>query len=164
VCAAFSAGVTSSNTGVITCSVSNASSYQWLQCTNNGTSFTVIPNATSQSFTPTANGSYACKVNKGGCVDTTTCFTISDVGMLDVDILQVTVYPNPAHDVLQLSSIKNIQNIVVFDVAGHQLMMQRNIHDKNIALNISSLSAGMYLLRADDGQGHFSNYQFIKQE
>ncbi len=164
VCAAFSAGVTSSNPGVITCSVSNASSYQWLQCTNNGTSFTVIPNATSQSFTPTANGSYACKVNKGGCVDTTTCFTINDVGMLEVDILQVTVYPNPAHDVLQLSSIKNIQNIVVFDLAGHQLMMQRNIHDKNIALNISSLSAGMYLLRADDGQGHFSNYQFIKQE
>lgn len=164
VCAAFSASVTSSNTGIITCSVSNASSYQWLQCTNNGNSFAVIPNATAQSFTPSTNGSYACKVNKGGCVDTTACFTINDVGMLEVDILQVTVYPNPAHDVLQLSAVKNIQNIVVVDVAGHQLMMQRNMHDKNITLNISSLSAGMYLLRADDGQGHFSNYQFIKQE
>ena len=163
VCALFSAGVTPTSNGVISCTVSNASSYQWLQCDNNGTTFTAISNATSQTFTPTANGSYACKVVKNACVDTTVCYTVNDVGFNELKSFNISIYPNPAHETLQVVSSQIIRQLSVFDIAGHQLMNLNNIHQSNTSVDISSLAAGMYLLRIENTKGNFSNYQFTKQ-
>jgi PKD repeat protein len=42
-------------------------SYQWLDC-NNG--MAVIPGATAQSYTASANGNYSVQVTQSNCTDT----------------------------------------------------------------------------------------------
>lgn len=47
--------------------------YQWMDCSSN----TPIPGATSQSYTATANGSYAVIVTQNSCSDTSLCYNIN---------------------------------------------------------------------------------------
>lgn len=60
---------------------SNASSgtFQWLDCDNN---LSVIPGATSSSYTPLAvSGNYAVEVTLNGCSDTSTCYLVDFTGI-----------------------------------------------------------------------------------
>ncbi|MEN9567950.1 MAG: hypothetical protein RLZZ69_3146, partial [Cyanobacteriota bacterium] len=47
-------------------SFANGATYQWLNCDSN----TLIPGATSISYTATANGNYAVIITQDACVDT----------------------------------------------------------------------------------------------
>ena len=69
-------------------------SYQWLECP----AMTLISGATSQSYTATANGDYAVIVSHNGCVDTSTCYTISTIGIIENDFgNKFLFYPNPSN-------------------------------------------------------------------
>lgn len=48
----------------------SGNSYQWVSCDS---SYTSIPGATSTSFYPSSNGSYALILSDGNCTDTSTC-------------------------------------------------------------------------------------------
>lgn len=66
-------------------SAANGASYQWLDCNDN---YSVIPGETSQSFSPSSNGSYAVQIYEVGgiCVDTSACYTISVIGISEYDL------------------------------------------------------------------------------
>lgn len=49
-------------------------SYQWTNC-NNG--YSAITGQTNKSFTPSASGSYAVKILKNGCIDTSNCIYVN---------------------------------------------------------------------------------------
>lgn len=73
------------NTSVIALDVQlvsavSGATYQWLDCNNNNA---IIQGATSQSFSPASNGSYALEITENGnnCADTSSCYTISVVGL-----------------------------------------------------------------------------------
>jgi len=65
-------------------SAANGASYQWLDCNNN---FSEIFGETNQVFSPASNGSYAVEVTAlgGVCSDTSTCTTISVIGLDELD-------------------------------------------------------------------------------
>ena len=74
--------------------------YQWIDCQNGNTP---ILGATNQSFTPTQNGSYAVIVTQSGCTDTSSCYTISTIGIEGVEALSgIKIFPNPAKDRLYI--------------------------------------------------------------
>src|SRR6185436_13031654 len=52
--------------------------YQWLDC-NNG--MAVIGGATSQTYSPPANGNYAVAVTANNCTDTSACHLVTGVGI-----------------------------------------------------------------------------------
>ncbi len=56
--------------------------YKWLDC-NNG--YAVIAGATSQTYTPTSNGSYAVEIKQNGCIDTSACYSITNIGVIEND-------------------------------------------------------------------------------
>jgi hypothetical protein len=161
VCANFSSNITTSVFGVMTASVANASSYQWLSCESNG-SFTAIPSATSQSFTPTQNGSYACKVVKNGCTDTTACKSISNVGLADVALLQaVRLYPNPGTEEVTIE-MPTSMNVQLVSVLGEEVNVQRTVSSGKIQFDIHEIPAGIYFVRCTKNHQTIS-YKFIKQ-
>ncbi|MGZ0014781.1 T9SS type A sorting domain-containing protein [Yeosuana sp. AK3] len=70
-------------------------------------------------------------------------------------------YPNPANDFIKLSAEKNINKIEVYNLLGQQVKSEL-INRNEAEVNISSLSKGVYLVKAfiDDAEG---TYKFVKQ-
>ena len=63
--------ITSNN--VTLTATQTGATYQWFECQNSTTLSNAITGANSQSYTPTISGYYACEINLGGCVVTSTC-------------------------------------------------------------------------------------------
>lgn len=69
---------------------SNAT-YQWIDCDNNQ----AIPGEVNQTFAASANGNYAVIVTVGGCSDTSACQVVQTIGVSQLELLDVSMYPNP---------------------------------------------------------------------
>ena len=67
-------------------------SYQWLDC-NAG--FAPITGETDSSFAPSVSGSYAVRVTKGACADTSNCLLITSSSRIQHRISELEVFPNP---------------------------------------------------------------------
>ena len=122
-------------------------SYQWIECDDQ---FLPIPGATNQTFTPTQNGSYACIINQNGCSDTSSCYTISTIG-IDENYLSsgIKVYPNPANDKLyiDLNTLISGGRIEIINTLGKVVLQKEIGVSKVIELNIDHLKAGEYIVR-----------------
>ncbi len=61
---------------------STTANYEWVDCNNY---FILINDETSQTFIATSNGSYAVIVTENGCSDTSACFIINQVGIVELN-------------------------------------------------------------------------------
>ncbi len=138
-----SAAVTS-NGGTLIASETGAS-YQWINCSNGNTP---IPNATNQSYTPTSNGSYAVRVTKGGCIATSTCQSMINVGIHEADgnSLGLVMYPNPTGGqfVIRLSATEP-GTVFIHNALG-ELVYSHAITHHTAAVDLSQFSAGIYVV------------------
>ncbi len=135
--------------------------YQWLSCNP----YQEIIGETNQTFTATANGNYAVVVTENGCTDTSACYTVIGIGINDVNLLaHIELYPNPAHDQLQLQSSTILQNaeITVWNMMGQTLLSDKNISGKNYVIDLTSLAAGNYYIQVRDMQRCFVGKVFKK--
>lgn len=73
----------------------------------------------------------------------------------------LTAYPNPANNLLNLASEKSIDTVVVYNILG-QAVMNAKPATTNPALNISGLTAGVYVINVTSA-GNTSSVRFIKQ-
>lgn len=118
--------------------LSNAT-FQWVDC-NNG--YAPINGATSQSYTATANGSYAVIVTSNNCSDTSACYPISTIGLHENNTaLQVTLFPNPAKTTVSVQSSEAIQFIDLYSIDG--TFIKRTTM---AVVSVEELSQGVYLL------------------
>jgi hypothetical protein len=146
-CAGITNTITmNAQTLTLTCSVSGAT-YQWIR-TDVGNQ--AIAGATSQTYTPTVNGSYACKITKNGCVNTSAPISVDKVGLEEFNNdFNVTLFPNPANDFVVASFITAATNIQVqlFDVVGKLIDAKILQSKNNITINTENLSKGVYTLK-----------------
>ncbi|HLA56889.1 MAG TPA: T9SS type A sorting domain-containing protein, partial [Flavobacterium sp.] len=64
----------------------------------------------------------------------------------------ITVYPNPAHDILNVKGQNNIKSIQLFDVQGR--ILQTNLVNENTAtIDISGKQSGIYFLKITSDKG-----------
>ncbi|SEQ97109.1 Por secretion system C-terminal sorting domain-containing protein [Hyunsoonleella jejuensis] len=73
-------------------------------------------------------------------------FSVAAPFSLSTDYFNKTnfkVYPNPAKDVINISSKFSIENIQLFNVLGHKVLEVSKTHQ----LNIENLKSGVYLLK-----------------
>ncbi len=80
-----------------------------------------------------------------------------------IDNTWFNIYPNPANEVLNISS-KNNQGdieITVYDAFGKRVLFQNEKNKSNIQLNVSSLQIGSYFYEIKNGQ-IWSRGKFIK--
>jgi hypothetical protein len=116
--------------------------YQWLLCPG----LTPVAGATSQTYSPGTAGSYACVVTLGSCTDTTACGLVS-VGIEPLfDKLGLSVYPNPANDVINIVLDKATASLSIHSVTG-QLISQYESFTGKKTIDVSELPAGLYILK-----------------
>ena len=69
----------------------------------------------------------------------------------------ISIYPNPSNDFIQLSSLSQIDNYVIYNTLGIQV--SSGIISNNERIDIQNLTNGIYFLKLDNG----STLKFIKK-
>jgi predicted outer membrane repeat protein len=134
-----------SQSGLVLTANENGASYQWIDC-NNGNQ--PVPGANAQSFSVTANGSYAVIVTKNACTQTSSCTTISTVGMPDLTVLNtVNLYPNPNTGIftIELNTTDEIM-LAIYDVLGKEIYHETlagHLH----TIDLKGQNAGVYFVK-----------------
>lgn len=122
--------------------------YQWLSCDSG---YKPILNATKRNYQPTKDGLYAVDISKGTCRDTSACVYYIFSGINDLlSSSDVSIYPNPAKDLIYIESNHRVLHIKVYDLMGKQVLTEKLL---NRAINIKNLTQGLYLLKLLDKSG-----------
>lgn len=138
-------------------------SYVWWLC-NNGTPSSGIINGTNQSYTASANGSYALQVTENGCTAFSSCYdlVVSNINQLDLTE-QLAVYPNPTTGSLtiDLGTIYENANIQITDINGK--VVYQKIARQTLLVNLElDQPAGIYFLSVTTESKH-AVVKLIKQ-
>ena len=90
--------------------------------------------------------------------DHTIFVSFSGMGVEETQNLQVTVYPNPAKDIVYVEG-EEIETIALFDMLGNHLRsMDCNISKE---LNVSGLPQGTYVLKLITQDGHVAYHKLV---
>lgn len=73
--------------------------------------------------------------------------------------IKVDIYPNPARDLLNISSSNTIKDIEIYNIIGQKLI-EKNIQSPNSSIDISKLSKGNYIIKVNTEKG-IVNKKFI---
>lgn len=142
----------STSTSGVTITANNAgASYQWLDCDDG---YAVIPGETAQSFTASVNGNYAVELTENECLDTSTCVSISNVGIIENSFgTAITVYPNPTEGnfSIDLGSVYEKAQVSIIDASGRVVHSKTTIQSQVIPLSVDE-SAGVYLVTIVAGE------------
>ena len=76
-------------------------------------------------------------------------------------VINYSVYPNPAEDVLNISSDSEISSISLYDIRGNRITMMR-CDDNHCMIDVSGLLPGTYLVRVFTAEGSRS-VKFVKE-
>ncbi len=129
--------------GAICAAAQSGASYQWIDCNNSQP----IDGATSQLFTATQNGNYACVVTEGGCSDTTNCVAVTILEVNKPNDYFVKVFPNPtAENIVLTHNYQADVTVRIIDNLG-RMVMEGRLNTQVANLNISSLATGIYQLQ-----------------
>lgn len=146
-----------SGTGTATANVTGGNppySYTW----NNG--------GETQTITNLAVGAYSVLVeetNNVGCVawGFYTVYGPNGAGVEEDFIGSVIMFPNPTADFINVSGDVQISEIIIYDVQG-KLVMQSKILETTASIDLSALSAGMYIVNLNTEKGLLKG-KFIKE-
>lgn len=127
--------------------IETGATYQWVDCNDN---YAPIAGETDDTFTATANGSYALVVTKNNCTDTSNCFNMTTVGLAyekDQDE-NLTIYPNPSTGIFNVAYTGSQQvRYTLSDISG-RIIKTGYISNDNTLLDLSSESKGTYFLKS----------------
>ena len=150
--------VTNSTPSLVASTLSD--SYQWLDCNNN---FSIITGETSQVFTADVNGSYAVELSQDGCIDTSLCYDITGVGIIEMaNSSAFSIYPNPNNGsfIIKTDLVEDNIQMEVFNIEG-KLIISRTLVGSEIrgkTISLSDLNNGMYYIKM-----HFSDKTYTQK-
>jgi len=140
-------------TGNTLTAAQSGANYTWVDC-NNGNQ--PIAGANGQTFTPTANGSYAVEVELNGCSAMSSCVQIGSVGLEEDKLDWLTIHPNPTTGMLMIT-VSQPTNAVV-SAANGTVIATLKLEGETV-LDATKFATGVYYLRTTEGQ----TVKFIKQ-
>ena len=124
-----------------------ATSYQWINCSDNS-----VVGTNNYEYTATDNGSYALIITSIGCIDTTECTTIAGLSVNENYSSMFNIYPNPSNGAIsvELSTINNLISII--DINGKIVKTIRTTKNQsNIDLN--HFENGIYFVKVETKNG-----------
>jgi hypothetical protein len=111
--------------GVMLTANSAGALYQWLDCSNGGS---IIDGETGQSFMVTSDGSYAVEIMINGCMDTSSCHTVTTTAIFNrVSEEQILVFQGSDNRTVYVDMRDMYQNIIlqVSDLNGRTIRKER---------------------------------------
>ncbi|UTW62303.1 T9SS type A sorting domain-containing protein [bacterium SCSIO 12741] len=143
------------NTSVLTAVNQSAQSYTWIDCQSGQ----MVSGQNTAQFSASQNGSYALIIEDNGCVDTSSCYTISSLqlGVYDPNTIEklVRIYPNPTSGefVLELNEEGKVYQVMIADAQGKLVWEQRNLTDSKQFIDLTAEPEGTYFISIQlDGQ------------
>lgn len=136
-------------------------SYQWVDCDDGNAP---IAAATSQSFTPSTAGSYACIIDNGECSVMTACLT-SSVGITESGFgNDFIIYPNPTAGNLRidLGEMYSETTVKIYNALGEVILDKSFGTTTQVDLEIIGAS-GMYMLEVTTAEGASARVNVVKK-
>lgn len=155
------------NDEVILSSNAVGCNYLWYDCqnnipTNNGTD-------TLQTFfpQPISIGYYSVIIDIDGCQDTSNCHIVITEGINVNDYSsKIKLYPNPSKDFFYLQSkgISGNADLKLSDIQGREVLSKQILfkQNKQIKINTSNLSKGVYIIKVQNTEGIFTSKIIIE--
>ncbi len=78
-----------------------------------------------------------------------------NLGTNKINTLSASIYPNPATNVLKISSVENVNKIIIYNLLGVKVLEKNSINDNDF-LDISSLSVGSYIVNVESAGKKYS--------
>ncbi|MFN8288040.1 MAG: T9SS type A sorting domain-containing protein [Chitinophagales bacterium] len=126
--------------GAVCSAVESNALYQWINCSTKQH----LTGATSQTYTATQNGSYACIVEKNNCTDTTDCVNVTTIGISNPSAYFFKVFPNPTNGLFTVEhNYPAASTIQITDALG-RIVGQFNLQASTTYVDISYLASGIY--------------------
>ena len=147
-------------TNTLTANTSNAT-YQWLDCTN----MSPVTGETGQSFSPTTDGSYAVQITQKGCSDTSRCFNVEIMGVMqETAFASIKCYPIPAREVVNIDLGKTYEEVTikVRDITGQLLSVNLFYLTDEITLRLPEPS-GIYLTEISVNNDFIATIKVLKE-
>ncbi len=120
-------------------------SYQWLDC-NNG--YAPLADEINQEFTATLNGSYAVEISKNSCADTSACYIVTTVSIVENSFEHtISVSPNPTNGLIYVnlpSAFREIK-ILITDMNGKVIQQELHRNLQSFEVNLKAPS-GIYFM------------------
>lgn len=86
------------------------------------------------------------------------------VGVTEHSKLPVaTVYPNPTSEWVNVQSEQPLQRVVLYDLNGRMVKMQRAVDANECQFNMNDVPAGFYMLQVTFGDQQVQNFKIIKR-
>jgi len=137
---------------------SGFNSYQWYYA--NGT---LIPGETSEIYEPLSVGEYYVVVTDGDCEEVSYAinYNISGIDNLENNI---SIYPNPTDGILTIEGGSNIQNIIILNTLGNQLLsVENNSNDYSKSeIDLTTFAKGIYFIQIEQNN-QIMNYRIVLQ-
>lgn len=125
---------------------------------------TLIPGATSQTYTPSSGGSiYTVVVTENACSSSPSNAIVSTVGNEEIENLSLQVFPNPSSGEYTLTWNHNNQaQVRVLDMQGRVVKDFGKLNTGN-KISIQEFAEGMYLIDLrTDKENHILKIQLVK--
>lgn len=88
-------------------------------------------------------------------------FASAILSVKENEIKGLKLYPNPTNDVIWLDSKESLNEVIVYNLAGQQLIRVKQ-YESNAGIDLSSLSRGIYFVKVNSSAGSGS-YKVIKK-
>ncbi|MDG1145871.1 MAG: T9SS type A sorting domain-containing protein, partial [Flavobacteriales bacterium] len=104
----------------------------------------------SSALVPSVNGTYVVEVSNGECTDSDT-LVVETLSLIDLEVANVNVYPNPATDVLNITFNNSIDlvDVQVVNTLG-AVVLSRTLQSNgngSFQLEVADLELGVYILK-----------------
>lgn len=145
----------------------------WTLASNDCYTFTVLDEYEDGFCCDYGNGYYRIETPTGTLIATggqfgaseSKAFRINSLGTNDFSLLnEVTVYPNPAKEVLNIvvpDGLNLPDSYVVYNNLGQTVLQKNAIHANDLAINTGGLSNGVYFIKINK-EGSVKTIKFIK--
>lgn len=123
-------------------------SYQWLDC---GDNFKHLVNDNKPYFIPKVNGLFGAEISKQNCIDTSNCFEIKGLRVVDLHSENLILYPNPFSQqfTLNMEGMQGKKIIKMYDCKG-QLVLDIETNETSLIV-APAINEGVYFVTILNG-------------
>lgn len=144
------------NGATLDATASNAAQYTWIDCSNN-----TALGVSTPVFTATANGTYAVVASRTNCSDTSACFTVSGIGLNEIDMESISAFPLPFRNEVKLQNLPEGGELRIISITGEIIFQRENV-ESSMTIQSEAWPSGLYIVTTQSLDGSLQTIKITK--